>query len=250
MLNPARPAALSVLIVKADRLCAEALRTSTLAEWPRARVVVAHSLEAAFRALAEDDFDLVITGVGSALKGDALEFISCCLGGAEQGTKTLVVSTHLEERILVTLRALGVAGVFDSAHEEPQNLRTALRAVWVSGCYWSDSAVERLRSAATSTLSPSRVLTAAEQLILAILGDGCDDEAAARKLGLRCSTVSTVRRELHRKLGVQHRGELIRIAVLNGFVRFTEEGVIRPGFAILHAAYEARRRRRGVEKAA
>lgn len=249
-MHPLSRRARSILILKADRLCGEALRRSTLAEFPRSRVVVVHQLEGAFRALAEEDFELVVTGVGSALKGDVLEFISCSLGQSEQGTKTLVVSTHLEERILVTLRALGVTGVFDAAQEDPENFGPALRAVIAHGGYWSDSASERLKSAATSALSPSRVLTTAEQLILAILGDGCDDEAAARKLGLACSTVSTVRRDLHRKLGIQHRGELIRLAVLNGFVRFTAEGVIRPGFAILHAAYEARRRRRGHANAA
>ena len=60
-------------------------------------------------------------------------------------------------------------------------------------------------------------------------------------LGLSPSTVSTVRRELHRKLGVQHRGDLVRAAAQSGFVHFTPTGVVRPGFALLSASYHPRK---------
>jgi hypothetical protein len=53
-----------------------------------------------------------------------------------------------------------------------------------------------------------------------------------------------VRRGLHRKLGVQHRGELVRVAAQKGFVRFTPDGVERPGFALLTAAYHPRYHKR------
>ena len=63
---------------------------------------------------------------------------------------------------------------------------------------------------------------------------------AASKLGLSPATIGTVRRNLHRKLGIQHRGELVRIAAQNGFVRFTPAGIVRPGFALLVAACQRR----------
>jgi DNA-binding CsgD family transcriptional regulator len=85
-----------------------------------------------------------------------------------------------------------------------------------------------------------RQLTAFEQVVLSVVGDGCDDIEAARRLSLSPATISTVRRGLHRKLHVQHRGELVRLAAQAGFVRFTPEGVERPGFGLLTAAYHPR----------
>jgi hypothetical protein len=78
-----------------------------------------------------------------------------------------------------------------------------------------------------------------------MIGDGSDDTTAAQKLKVSPATIGTVRRHLHRKLCVQHRGDLVRAAVQHGFVRFTPVGVVRPGFAILSAAYQARKPRRG-----
>ena len=69
--------------------------------------------------------------------------------------------------------------------------------------------------------------------MFSVIGDGCDDKVAAARLGLRESSVHSVRRELHRKLGAQHRGELIRLAAQRGYVRFTAESVQYPGQAIL-----------------
>ena len=80
--------------------------------------------------------------------------------------------------------------------------------------------------------------------MLSVIGDGCDDLAAAGQLGLSPATISTVRRALHRKLGVQHRGELVRMAAQKGYVRFTPAGVERPGFGLLAAAYQPRHRAR------
>jgi hypothetical protein len=63
-------------------------------------------------------------------------------------------------------------------------------------------------------------------------------------LGSTSSTISTIRRRLHRKLGLHHKGELVQHAARLGFVRFNREGVVRPGFAQLRAAYDARRPRK------
>jgi DNA-binding CsgD family transcriptional regulator len=82
------------------------------------------------------------------------------------------------------------------------------------------------------------MLSATEHLIFAVIGDGSDDQVAADQLNLRPSTIQSVRRELHRKLGIQHKGDLVRLAVLHGYVRFTAEGVQRPGFSSLFAAYQ------------
>lgn len=70
---------------------------------------------------------------------------------------------------------------------------------------------------------------------------------AAMRLGLKSSAVQSVRRELHRKIEVQQRGDLVRVAVQLGYICFTATGVIRPGFELLVRA--SRRPTRGDRRA-
>jgi DNA-binding NarL/FixJ family response regulator len=235
----------TVLILKADRLCAEALRSLTLTALPRANVALAHSIEQAEAMLASRRRDLLITGAGASLAGDMLDFLSRHTGEDRPIRRALVVTPHLEQRMVSALRAMAVHGVFDSGSDRPEDYIRAVQAVAGGRRYWSASILDAFTRLWAGGNSVFRLLTTSEQMILAVVGDGCDDERAAQLLGLSAATVSTVRRELHRKLGVQHRGELIRVAAQHGFVRFTQAGVIRPGFGLLSAAYAARRGKRG-----
>jgi DNA-binding NarL/FixJ family response regulator len=122
---------------------------------------------------------------------------------------------------------------------------TALRAIADGKRYWSQTIVDHIHRVGSGSNALFRLLTAFEHLVLSVIGDGCDNTVAAAELQLSPATVSTVRRELHRKLGVQHRGELVRVAAQHGFVRFTSTGVVRPGFAMMREAYQARRTKRG-----
>ena len=64
--------------------------------------------------------------------------------------------------------------------------------------------------------------------VLSILGDGCDDDVAAATLDLKRSTIQSAGRDLHGKLGIQRRPELVRISAQLGFVRVSAAGVFRP----------------------
>jgi DNA-binding NarL/FixJ family response regulator len=233
-----------VLIVKPDRLCADQLRQSTLRAFPSANIRIAASIERATRLIEAINVDLLLCGTEAARDGDLLDFISACAASPAHARSVLVVTTHCEDRVLAALRSLQVHGVLDSSIDPPEQLMTALCLVGGGQRYWSPNLVERLQRYHLGPNSLFRLLTAAEQLVLSIIGDGCDDLAAAEKLRLSPSTISTVRRELHRKLGVQHRGELVRVAAQNGFVRFTPHGVVRPGFSLLAAACPGRPARR------
>jgi DNA-binding NarL/FixJ family response regulator len=155
--------------------------------------------------------------------------------------RVLVVTVRREYRVLAALRGLAIDGVFDSATERPAEFVNALKAISTGGRYWSQSVLDHMHRVGSASTALFRLLTSFEQVVLSVIGDGCDNNVAARTLKLSPATVSTVRRELHRKLGVQHRGELVRVAAQHGFVRFTPGGVIRPGFGIMCAAYQARR---------
>lgn len=236
----------SVLILKSDRLYGERLKEVTLSVLPGARVKLAISVAEAANLIGSEPADLLLTGVETTIPGNVLDFLADCAGQAEGVRHVLVVTTHSEIRLLAALRTLPVQGLFDTANDDPMNFITALRTVVAGGRYWSPNILRRFSehgSAGPDALS--RILTLFEQLILSVIGDGSDDATAARELGLSPFTISTVRRHLHRKLGVQHRGELVRIAAQYGYVRFTPAGVVRPGFGMLAASYQAKKRKGG-----
>ena len=233
-----------VVVLKAARLYAEALRQYTLHVFPQARVFVAWSVDSAKSLLANEPVDLFVTGVGTNLESDVLDLIAQ-QAEPSRARRVLVVTVRREYRVLAALRSLTIDGVFDSATERPGEFVTALRAIAKGERYWSQSVLEHMHRGGSASTALFRLLTTFEQVVLSVIGDGCDNNAAARALNLSPATVSTVRRELHRKLGVQHRGELVRVAAQHGFVRFTASGVVRPGFGIMCAAYEAKRTKRG-----
>jgi DNA-binding NarL/FixJ family response regulator len=241
---PTLPPVRCVLILKADRLYAEALRQYTLHVFPEARVLVAFSVETARPIFTAEKVDVFVTGVGASLDSDVLDLIAERTTPAPREQRVLVVTVRREYHVLAALRGLAIDGVFDSATERPAEFVTALHAVSRGERYWSQSVVDHMHRIGSASTALFRLLTTFEQVVLSVIGDGCDNNVAARTLKLSPATVSTVRRELHRKLGVQHRGELVRLAAQHGFIRFTSAGVIRPGFSIMCAAYQARRAKR------
>ena len=233
----------TVVILRSDRLYAELLRQSASRVFPRTRVIITRTVEAAAAALTTQSVDLFITGVGDAVEGDVLDLLLDRTAQSPRAPRVVVTTTGCEFRVLRALRTLGVDGVFDSASDSPEAFAVALRTVAEGSRYWSPTILAQMEREGSPSNALFRLLTAFEQVVLSIIGDGCDDTVAARTLGVSPSTVSTVRRELHRKLHVQHRGELVRAAAQNGFVRFTASGVVRPGFALLRASYAPKPRR-------
>jgi DNA-binding NarL/FixJ family response regulator len=239
----------TVLILKTDRLCADTLRQYALRLFPLATVKIVASIHRAAGALTSEPIDLLVTGVEASADGDMLDFLSVCTSNTLRVERVLVVMTQCEDRVVAALRMLPIQGVFDSSTDPPEQLMAAMRLVATGNRYWSPSVMDRVQHHHLAPSSIFRRLTPTEQLVLSVVGDGCDDISASRQLGLSPATVTTVRRKLHRKLGVQHRGELVRIAAQNGFVRFTPEGVTRPGFSMLTAAYHARKTRHATDAA-
>ncbi len=230
----------SIVILKADRVYAQALRHLAAEVLPDSTIQIASSVAEATDLIQSRPVDLLLTGVESSIHGNVIDFLAVCAKRPALARRVFVLTTHRENRLLAALRSLPIHGLFDAANDNPDNFVPALRTVATGGRYWSPSATQRMARSAESLF---RILTVFEQVVLSVVGDGSDDATAARELGLSPSTVSTVRRHLHRKLGVQHRGELVRVAAQNGFVRFTPAGVVRPGFAMLAAIYQSRKRK-------
>lgn len=234
---------ISVLILKADRLQGEILQQVVSSAIHGAVYHVCNRLEEAEISLRRDTADLLITGIDS-LEGDVIDFLTRFHGEQWWPASSFVVTNRREPHIVSTLRSLPINGVFDSLHEGSQELGNALQTVISGKNYWSKTLSGSVDQGHLSTIPLGRMLTPIEQMVLSVIGDGCDDRLAAEELGLQVSTVSTVRRKIHSKLGIRHRGELVRQAIFQGYVCLIAGRVVRPGFSLLSAACQPRRTRK------
>jgi DNA-binding NarL/FixJ family response regulator len=75
---------------------------------------------------------------------------------------------------------------------------------------------------------PELLLTLAQRRVLEVIGTGVDDVQASVLLGIQPATVMTHRSHVMRKLGVRHRGELIRAAIRYGYVAIGSDGDLSP----------------------
>ncbi|MEO5958383.1 MAG: hypothetical protein ABIR80_04665, partial [Opitutaceae bacterium] len=240
--NDRRRSTPEILILKADRVYVEALHDAVHHHVRGARIRCAMSLAEAEASLARKPADLLITGLGFP-DGDALDMLPRWMGSAGNVRQTLIVTTRKEPRLLLGLKELQVDGVVDSSGESLRQLQGAVRTVLAGGSFWSRSMMEHLDRHVLSARSVVRRLTRTEQMVLAVVGDGSDDETAAAALRMTSATIASVRRDLHRKLNVRQKGELQRLALQLGFVRIDFHGVVLPGLEMLLAACSPRRRR-------
>jgi DNA-binding NarL/FixJ family response regulator len=234
MISNFSPDSPKILILKADMLCAGMLEAATRRVFPTATLRRETTLESARRYLADERVDLLLAGVGLP-DGDTLDLLAEHPERRRFGS-ALVITARQEHRVLTVLKGLAIRGIFDPSDEDLDRFELALKVIRDGGRYWSASVLTRLHIHSELSSAMDRLLSPTEKLVLAVIGDGSDDREAAQRLNLRPSTIHSVRRDLHRKLGVRHRGELVRLAAQQGYVRFTPEGVQRPGFAKLLAA--------------
>src|SRR4051812_43408333 len=110
MNTPAYPQIQSVLILKSDRICADALGRVAKRIFPSAAVHIEISIAGARQVLEANPVELLVSGLGTSLGGDILEFLAGCAGPGGQVRKALVVTTHHEVRLLSGLRTLPVQG--------------------------------------------------------------------------------------------------------------------------------------------
>lgn len=231
----------TILILRKDRFSARMIVDLAREVFPAAACRIVERMADVSAAMARETVDLWLTGLEAA-DGDLIDFLAEKLAPREALRRVLIVTAQREYHLLLSLRRLPIGGVFDLREEEPAQLKEAIRSVAAGQRYWSPSLLERLREHFATALPVSRLLTPLELMVLSVLGAGIDDESAAERLEMKASSVHSVRRQLHHKLSLRHRGDLMRFAVEHGFVRFTEKGIIHPGLALLREACQPRAR--------
>lgn len=220
-----------VLIAKADRIYAAALRAAIESLVPDAEIECVSRLEEAAWQAKHKRYDLIVSGI-MLLDGDALDWLASVLASPDS-PRVMVVTGRRETRVLAALHDSRAHGVFDSCEYGPEELRDALRLVLNGGMFWSGSARDALSSESDTGSELLRCLTPTEQLVLAVIGDGSDDNEAADRLAMTSVAVRSHRKRLYAKLRINHRGQLIRLAMCHGFVRVSRERVVHPGFGLL-----------------
>jgi DNA-binding NarL/FixJ family response regulator len=187
-------------------------------------------------ALRERGVDLLVADI-SASDGDAFERISSWHIANGGMRRILVATEHKQAAVVHTLMALPVAGVFDTAEDGIEKFSAACSTVVGGGSYWSPSVRNAIIQCHTPSAAIYRLLTPTEQMVLGVIGDGCDDITAAITLPLKVTAIRSVRESLHRKFAIQHKGQLVERAAHFGFVIRTASGFVRPGLRPLIAAH-------------
>lgn len=216
-----------VVIAKRDPLAAEFLRQAVVrALGPVAEIELCHVAHAALEALRARPAVLGIFGL-SFPDLDGLDLLE---QAAEDRLvwRTLVVTGRNDERAQTRLQRCRVACFACGQSVDGGRLQEAIRSVAAGARIIPPSEMETTRRSSPPPLD--QLMTEHEQLVFSALGDGCDDDTAAARLGSCANTVRWYRTRIMRKLGVQCRGDLVREAVRRGVVRFSSGRVMHPGF--------------------
>jgi DNA-binding NarL/FixJ family response regulator len=138
------------------------------------------------------------------------------------GCRVLILSVHEDRAYLRQLLDLGVSG-YVLKRSAPQELITAIRAVAAGGVYL-DPAIAGLvvgRGAQTGTARgidcPSE-LSARETEVLQLAAAGYTNKEVSLRLRVGVKTIETYKARAMEKLGLETRAELVRYAIVKGWL--------------------------------
>ncbi len=229
-----------IVTVHQDLVLLEILGSALETEFPNAVLEGAVSIQELRNKLTHEPADLLV--VSASLPGEDAFSALAALKQTYSQQRMLFVTTRCDYLIVQTLRSLGARGAIDTTTDDIDCFRQALRRVAAGQTYWSANLQPMLRGSSPS-IAILRHLTPMEMYLFAILGDGCSDGVAASMVDLSEQSVHSYRKRLHRKLGIQHKGDLVTRAFQYGLVRATPDGVERPGLELLRARCPASRRK-------
>lgn len=154
---------------------------------------------------------------------DGLELLPRLLEGSP-ASKVIALTSFADEFTVHRVLQARVHG-FISKNEQPLALlKEAIEAVLDGGRYFSP-VVERIKAALRADpRSFDKVLSEHEQRLLALFGEGLDNQAVATLVGLSANTVKVHRRNILNKLNLHSTPELMHYALEKGFTRIGSRG--------------------------
>lgn len=223
----------TVLILQPDTFAANAVARAVREITPAAACLATNRLDEAKAALARDRVELFLTAL-ELPGGDALDLLLQA-GWPMRSPRVLVTTARCAPRIVASLRVLAVQGVFDVAREPGERLLDAIEAVAAGRSYWSSAFLAKLNDQEFRTVLHQ--LSPAEQLGLAVLGDGCTDATAAGLFGMEHSSVRSLRKRIRSKLQLGEGEDLVASAARLGYTRVAASGLTACGLAVLIMEY-------------
>ncbi len=220
MTRPKLPMASHVLVVEDHTLVGELLADSCRQILPEADVRIAGSCAAALEFCRRTPPDLVLLDLVLPDR-DGLELLPELFAAAPRA-KVIALSSHIDEFTLH--RALGsrVHGILDKNEQPVRVLCEAIHTV-LSGRQFVSSYVQRLR--ATVRADPAafdKILSAREQGVLRLVGEGLTNDQIAARLGISVGTAKRHRLNIMARLDLHSTPQLIRYAMEKGFTRIPE----------------------------
>lgn len=134
-------------------------------------------------------------------------------------TRVLILTIHDSPEWMAQILDAGASGCIlkDSSAEE---LCRAVETVSSGGQYFSQTLEASLRAAAAGARSfgQQESLSEREREVLRLIAEGYPSKHIAVELGITTDTISTYRKRLMRKLGINHIAGLTRFAVDQGII--------------------------------
>ncbi len=150
--------------------------------------------------------------------GDGLDLLKEIFAVAP-AAKVIALSSHIDEFTLHRALSSRVHGILDKNEQPIKVLREAISAV-LEGRQYVSSMVRQLRASVRADPAAfDKILSAREQEVLRLVGDGLSNELIARHLAISASTAKHHRLNLMAKLDLHSTPQLIRYAMEKGFTR-------------------------------
>jgi DNA-binding NarL/FixJ family response regulator len=139
------------------------------------------------------------------------------------GARVLVLTSQAEEEFLLPVLEAGGSG-FVRKTSADQDLLNAIRTVARNEVFLYPSATRLLlkqyrQAEEKGEASPLEKLSDREREVLTLTAEGYSSAEIGKKLFLSPKTVDTYRARLMQKLGLNHRSELVRLALQTGLLK-------------------------------
>lgn len=137
------------------------------------------------------------------------------------GLKVILLSSVREDYVLHRALQSGADG-YVHKDDSPDALASAIDTVLSGGCYFGHTIQQLRRQMGLDPAGFNKILSAKEQEILEMLGQGLTNEEAAPVLALSPDTVQTHRRNIMKKLGLHNAAQLQSYALKHGFTSISD----------------------------
>jgi DNA-binding NarL/FixJ family response regulator len=141
------------------------------------------------------------------------------ISAVSASTKVIALTSFADEFTIHRLLLATIHGFIAKNDQPLDRLGEAIETVMAGGQYFSPLVQKMKASLRSNPRSFDKVLSAHEQKLLGLFGEGLTNEAVAAVVGLSANTVKVHRRNILGKLGLHSTPELIHYALEKGFTR-------------------------------